>query len=82
MKLFLVAAFLLAPLAVSVPAQTATPPPTRAHEAGSKQDKKDQKAKTKTQKETSKAANADAGKKTSSTEDAAYAAAYKAGAPK
>jgi hypothetical protein len=82
MKLFVVAAFLLASLAVSVPAQSTVPPPTTAQEEGSKQDKKDQKAKTKTQKKTSKPAKADAGKKTSSTQDAAYASAYKAGIPK
>jgi hypothetical protein len=82
MKFFMVTVFLLALLAPSVPAQSTPTPSDSAHNAESKQDKKNQKTKTKSQKETSKTKSPDAGKKTSSAQDAAYAAAYKSGIPK
>jgi hypothetical protein len=82
MKFFIVTAVLLASLSPSVLAQSTSTPSTGAPKAESKQDKKDQKAKAKSQKETSKTRSPDAGKKTSSAQDAAYAAAYKSGIPK
>ena len=83
MKLFVVTAFFFSSLALSVvPAQSTNPATTHAEEASGKQDKKDQKAKTKSQKEAPKTTNGDAAKKPSSSQDAAYAAAYKAGIPK
>ena len=47
-----------------------------------KQDKKVEKAKVKAAKATSKAQTGDKGKNTTTTQDAAYAAAYKSGAVK
>lgn len=82
MKLFIVAAILLASLTQSASAQ-ALPSSNRNQRADSKHDKKGQKSHPKKQKELSNTrAAADRNVKTTSTQDAAYAAAYKAGIPK
>jgi hypothetical protein len=82
MKLFIITVVFVALLTRSASAQSTDTHPSRAQAAESEQNKKDQKTKAKAQKEASKPPNADKGKKTTSTQDAAYAAAYKAGIPK
>jgi Ni/Co efflux regulator RcnB len=82
MKLSIVTVILLASLVQSASAQSNASAPNRNHAAESKQAKEEQKAKVRAQKETAKKPAADNGKKTTSTQDAAYAAAYKAGIPR
>jgi hypothetical protein len=59
-------------------AQTSTSPPTTDSNSQTKQDKKTQKAKTKMDKAT---ARAQSGKKTTTSQDAAYALAARKGIP-
>jgi hypothetical protein len=82
MKLFLVTVIVLASLVQSASAQSPAPAPNRDQPVESKQIKEKQKAKTRAQKEEAKKPAADNGKKTATTQDAAYAAAYKAGIPR
>jgi hypothetical protein len=80
MKL-IAAAFLIASLVQSALPQS-TAAPSDVHPVESKQDKKEQLAKAKTQKKAEKSQTSDKSKKTTTSQDAAYAAAYKAGIPK
>ena len=82
MKLLKATFFLTVSLVQWVSAQSTAHPSHPGQTTASKQDKKEQKAAAQTQKETAKSQAPDKGKKTSSTQDAAYAAAYKAGIPK
>jgi hypothetical protein len=81
MKLFIVTAILLASLTQSASAQSVSSS-NRNQAADSKHDKKGQKAKPKRQKEIANAPPSDKSAKAASTQDAAYAAAYKAGIPR
>ena len=82
MRLFIATYFLIASLSQSVPAQSNVSPTSNPPKIQTKQDKKDQKAKVRTEKEKAKSEAAPKGKKTTATQDAAYAAAYGAGIPK
>ena len=82
MKLFLVTVIVLASLVQSAPAQSPASAPNRDQAVESKQVKEKQKGKIRAQKEAAKKPAADNGKKTATTQDAAYAAAYKAGIPR
>jgi hypothetical protein len=75
-------AFLIASLAQTALPQSIAAPPNGVQAVQSKQDKKEQKAKVKTQREAEKSQTGVMSKKTTPTQDAAYAAAYKAGIPK
>jgi hypothetical protein len=82
MKLLTATLFLAISLAQCVSAQSKTQPANSSQSTVGKQEKKEQKATAQAQKQTAKGQTSDKGKKTSSAQDAAYAAAYKAGIPK
>jgi hypothetical protein len=75
-------AFLIASLAESALPQSTAAPTNSVQAVEIKHDKKEQKAKAKTQREAEKSQTGDKGKKTTPTQDAAYAAEYKTGIPK
>ena len=82
MKLLFVTVIVLASLVQSASTQSPASGPNRDQSVKSKQVKENQKAKVSAQKEAAKKPAADNGKKTTTTQDAAYAAAYKAGIPR
>jgi GH24 family phage-related lysozyme (muramidase) len=82
MKFLILIAILMAALARPLPAQSPSSPGSGKPPSQSTQEKKDQKTQAKAEKAASKTRAAAKEKKTTSSQDAAYALAYKAGIPK
>jgi Ni/Co efflux regulator RcnB len=82
MKLFIITVIVMASLVQTASAQSPASAPNRDQAVESKQVKEKQKAKVRAQKEAAKKPAGDNSKKTATTQDAAYAGAYKAGIPR